>query len=80
MKNIFQTRTFWAGLATLVSALLSIFKISPEITQAVTAVFGFLTVLFVRDAIEKSGVGTLTVYEIDDADSGDGSVPTSRQP
>jgi hypothetical protein len=63
MKSIFQTRTFWSGLVTLVSALLSIFKVSPEIMQAVTAIFGFLTVLFVRDAIEKNGVGTLTTFD-----------------
>ena len=67
MKNIFQTRTFWTGLATLVSALLSIFKVSPEITQATTAILGFLTLLFVRDAIEKNGVGSLTTYETDDS-------------
>jgi hypothetical protein len=75
MKSIFQTRTFWAGLATVVSAVLSIFKVSPEVTQTITAVFGFLTVLFVRDAIEQNGVGTLTVYEVD-ADN----VSDSRQP
>lgn len=79
MKNIFQTRTFWSGLATLISTLLTIFKVSPEITQATTAVFGFLTILFVRDAIEKNGVGNLPSSETD-SDFGDGGLPDSRQP
>lgn len=51
---IYSTRTFWSGLGTLAGTLLVIFGVSTDVTNAVTAVLGFATVLFVRDGAAKA--------------------------
>lgn len=75
--SIWQTRTFWAGLGTLVAALLRIYGVGAEYAEAATAILGFLTLIFVREAIEKNGI---IIEDIKGADFGDGDISNARQP
>lgn len=49
-----QQKTFWSALAALVMGLLNLYGVGEKYTQTAAAIFGFLTVLFVRDAVETS--------------------------
>jgi hypothetical protein len=52
--SIITTRTFWSGLAALTGALLTIFGAANIYMQAATAIFTFMTALFVNDGIQKA--------------------------
>ena len=58
---IWQTKTFWGGLGTLITGVLAMSDVGGKYTQIATAVFAFLTTLFVRDAIE---VGNAAVRQV----------------
>lgn len=51
-RKIWETRTFWAGLATATTVILGVFNVTDDkITQLASTIFGFLTVVFARDGI-----------------------------
>jgi hypothetical protein len=60
MKSIFQTRTFWAALVTAVIAIARVWGVDDKAIETLNIVSGLLTAFFLRDAIEKNGVGSLT--------------------
>ena len=53
-KKFYEQKTFWAGAAAIVTAVLGIFsgQLTPEQSQGVLAIVGGLGLIFARQAIE----------------------------
>lgn len=61
---IWQTRTFWAGLSTLIVGILALFDIGGKYAQVATAILAFLTTLFVRGAIETGNAESRKIADV----------------
>jgi hypothetical protein len=62
-KPFYRQRTFWSGMGFVVSGLLGFVAewITPEQAKAAMIVFGGLSIVFMREAVENS-----KPFEIDD--------------
>ncbi len=54
MKKWYQRKTFWAAAVLAATAILSSFtSLNPEHIKAIQTVLAALSLMFIRDAIEK---------------------------
>ncbi|MDI6761370.1 MAG: hypothetical protein QMD05_11135 [Candidatus Brocadiaceae bacterium] len=55
-KDLIRSKTFWAGVASIVAGIEGIFTGVPDMGQSIMLIVGGFMAIFLRQAVEKSGV------------------------
>lgn len=55
-KKFYTQKTFWSGLGIVLTGVLALFTdvLTTEQTAAIMTIFGGLTAIFLREAVEKT--------------------------
>lgn len=65
--KLFGSKTFWTALIALGSSGTALAFGEIGVKEFAVAVFAALQTIFLRDAISKNGIGSLTTYETDNS-------------